>query len=296
MRKKKNSNKAKHKIVTNNDLANYNTDQYVDDDLIIERLNAPENKKAWIKNKRIELQNSANDYEKKLFDFLKENNFFCYHQMPFYINQNIYFADFYLPKFRCIIEVDGISHLGQEDRDGDRDEDFKDAGIKTIRILNEEIAPEKLKFRFEAEKLFRERIHNTPEFAKIHIVSPTSAHTSPKTTAPTFTSCTKTLKGKKLVASNIILSIIEELSSMEDGSKILISTDNYTVFDLCYSKMQKDNDWPSVRLFKELVTEKKLIVCMDYRGEAINNKRCMELLSRRMAKARSFTYEHIIKI
>lgn len=291
MKKKINISKRIKNQTIKKELELFNTEQYIDDGLIIDRLKAPENTKDWIRNRRFELQNSANNYEQRLFVFLKENGFDFYHQMPFYIHKNVYFADFYLPKFNCIIEVDGISHNGREGEDAERDEDFKDAGIKTIRIKNEELTPEKLKFRFKSERLFRERFHTTPVF-----VPAKHSNTIPESASTTFTLSSKALKGKQLIASNIILNIIDKLSNVEEGSRIMVSTDNYTVFDLCYSKHPKNNEWPSVRLFKELVLEKKLIIGMDYRGEAINNRRCMELLSKRITRTRSFTYDYTFTV
>lgn len=294
--KKNMSKKSSTKNTVSNELELFDIQQYVDEELIYERMHASESTKDWIRNRRYELQSEANVYEKRLFAFMKENNINCHHQMPFIINKNIYFADFYLPKFRCIVEVDGVSHRGREGHDGDRDEDFKDAGIRTVRIKNSEITPEKLKFRFEAEGFFRERLHNTPVFPDKRKGFSTNAGSNKKkseeeSASMTFTVTSKVLKGKKLVASNKILDIVSKLSELNDGTKVLVSTDNMTVFHSCTSRKLKDNEWPSVRLYKELVAEKKLIVRIDYTGSIPSDTRCRDFIERMLDYTRSFTYD-----
>lgn len=48
----------------------------------------------------------------------------------------IYFADFYIPSKSIIIEIDGSSHSKNKIYDSIRDDEFKNIGIKTIRISN----------------------------------------------------------------------------------------------------------------------------------------------------------------
>lgn len=294
--KKNKSKKSSAKNTVNKELELFNIQQYVDDELIYERMHVSDSTKDWIRNRRYELQSEANVYENKLFAFMKENNITCCHQMPFVINKNIYFADFYLPKFRCIVEVDGVSHRGREGHDGDRDEDFKDAGVRTVRIKNSEITPEKLKFRFEAEGFFRERLHNTPVFPRNR--KRFSTNSGPKkqkscaeSASMTFTLTSKVLKGKKLIANSIILDIVSKLSELNDGTKVMVSTDNMTVFRLCISRKLKNDEWPSVRLYKELVAEKKLSVVIDYTGSLPSDTRSRDFVERMLDYARSFTYD-----
>ncbi len=61
------------------------------------------------------------DYEKQAF---------------FRINERNYFLDFYLPKSRIAIEIDGSIHHAQKEYDKFRDGEFVSIGIKTIRIHN----------------------------------------------------------------------------------------------------------------------------------------------------------------
>ena len=46
------------------------------------------------------------------------------------------FLDFYLPKFKIAIEIDGSIHRTQKAYDKFRDKEFDRIGIKTIRIHN----------------------------------------------------------------------------------------------------------------------------------------------------------------
>ena len=57
-------------------------------------------------------------------------------QTFFRINGKDYFLDFYLPKFKIAIEIDGSIHRTQKTYDKFRDKEFERIGIKTIRIHN----------------------------------------------------------------------------------------------------------------------------------------------------------------
>ena len=52
-----------------------------------------------------------------------------------------YFLDFYCPKAKVCIEVDGIAHdMGDRPaRDAERDSRLRDEGIETVRILATEV-------------------------------------------------------------------------------------------------------------------------------------------------------------
>ena len=50
-----------------------------------------------------------------------------------------YIADFALPGYKAIIEVDGSSHKGREDYDRHRDAVFQGHGWTTLRFTNEQV-------------------------------------------------------------------------------------------------------------------------------------------------------------
>lgn len=60
------------------------------------------------------------------------------HQAPFVIDGHIYFADFYLPEKRIVVEIDGDYHNGkyQQAKDRNRTDDLQFAGTKVVRIKN----------------------------------------------------------------------------------------------------------------------------------------------------------------
>lgn len=75
-------------------------------------------------------------------------------QRPFVnklVEQNFYFADFYLPEFQAIIEVDGGYHDDpkQKEKDKVRDEFFAKRGVKVIRVDNERVGS------MQEEELFK---------------------------------------------------------------------------------------------------------------------------------------------
>ena len=55
-------------------------------------------------------------------------------------DNKIYFSDFFIPKMKLIIEVDGDYHnsIMQSENDEERDALFSSIGIKTVRINNNE--------------------------------------------------------------------------------------------------------------------------------------------------------------
>jgi len=55
-----------------------------------------------------------------------------------------YIVDFYCPKYRLIIELDGKVHLESEQKEKDkfRDENLEDMDYKVLRFTNEEVLEE----------------------------------------------------------------------------------------------------------------------------------------------------------
>lgn len=128
-------------------LTHYDLAAYDDDINFVSQLfNIRRSKREWIENIRRDLQLRANKYEHIVGDLLIRHNIHFYHQAHFVVEGHIYFADFYLPEFRLVIEVDGDYHNGicQKEKDDNRTDDLKFAGAKVIRILNKTTLNEKL--------------------------------------------------------------------------------------------------------------------------------------------------------
>lgn len=118
----------------------YDTLHYALDNGFILSLKGKTNKNVdWIVCTMMENREKSPMPEIYIGDFLIRNNIDFIHQAPFIIDDNIYFADFFIPSKRCIIEVDGGYHyqIGQIIKDSDRENKFKSIGINTIRIPNE---------------------------------------------------------------------------------------------------------------------------------------------------------------
>lgn len=113
----------------------------------------------WIEARMYELRASANIYEITFAEFLMKEGVDFIHQAPFvFIPRTIYFCDFYLPKERISIEIDGVYHntQTQSKKDEERDANFKSIGIRVIRVSNSEVRSEKMKLRLsEYIKAFR---------------------------------------------------------------------------------------------------------------------------------------------
>ena len=60
-----------------------------------------------------------------------------------------YIVDFYIPKGKLVVEVDGIDHIDPEkkDKDRERDQDLRQLGMTVLRIKNYEITDEFLQVK-----------------------------------------------------------------------------------------------------------------------------------------------------
>lgn len=92
----------------------------------------------WIETNMLRLRDCANVYEHKFGEYLIKKNVEFIHQAPFILSGKIYFADFYLPKYNLIVEIDGLYHSGMAQHEYDR---FRDAcfcghKIKVLRLPN----------------------------------------------------------------------------------------------------------------------------------------------------------------
>lgn len=120
-------------------LTHYDLTSYDDDiDVMASIFNIRKSKREWIVDARMRLQESSNKYEHLFGNFLLKHNVHFIHQAPFVVDGHIYFADFYLPEKRIVVEIDGTYHDGycQRTKDKDRTDDLKFAGAKVVRIKN----------------------------------------------------------------------------------------------------------------------------------------------------------------
>lgn len=100
--------------------------------------NIRRSKRDWITTARWELQERANKYEHLFGNFLIKHKVHFIHQAPFVIDGHIYFADFYLPEKRIVVEIDGDYHNGkyQQAKDRNKTDDLQFAGTKVVCIKN----------------------------------------------------------------------------------------------------------------------------------------------------------------
>lgn len=134
--------KAKQKAKKMRLLDEYDTKGYFKDLEYLGRISyISESTRDWIEARMYELREKANVYEHKVGELLINNGIDFIHQAPFVFRpKTIYFVDFYLPKQRIVIEVDGNYHDSRTMRhkDSDRDYNFKSIGIRVIRVSNGE--------------------------------------------------------------------------------------------------------------------------------------------------------------
>ena len=93
-----------------------------------------------------DLRRHSTPAESMLWDILRNNNFLhnkFYRQYPLYHDitgkETFFIADFYCPKAKLIIEIDGDYHKYQLSKDQLRTEILNTLGLQVVRFSNEEI-------------------------------------------------------------------------------------------------------------------------------------------------------------
>jgi very-short-patch-repair endonuclease len=101
------------------------------------------NYKKHLKNKSRELRNNSTLSEILLWNELKGRKMQGYQfmrQKPI----DKYIVDFYCSKLKLIIEIDGTSHYGKEEKDKSRQEELEQLGLSFLRVDDLDV-----KFRME---------------------------------------------------------------------------------------------------------------------------------------------------
>lgn len=103
--------------------------------------------------------------EKLMMGVLKELKIEYVHQYIY----GYYIADFYLPKYNKVIEVNGSSHIGKEAYDARRMNYFSNNGIEILNVRNEKVLMSKNKImnfvlgKREAKLLRKKEKANKPK-------------------------------------------------------------------------------------------------------------------------------------
>lgn len=103
---------------------------------------AEERKHEFAESRALELKLNSTNSEKKFKIYLKLLGYNYTFQHPIYTKASFFIADFFLPKERLVIEIDGGYHdeLIQKKKDQNRDRILKEEhGFKTIRISNNDV-------------------------------------------------------------------------------------------------------------------------------------------------------------
>ena len=104
------------------------------------RTTLSEQKIASVLKNRDILRERATAQEIKVAMFLDKNNVTFIPQLPVFVRDSdlVYWADFFIPKNKIVIEVDGSSHnsLYNKGKDLYRDKVFEEKGFTVIRVKN----------------------------------------------------------------------------------------------------------------------------------------------------------------
>lgn len=93
----------------------------------------------WIEETTIKLLESRNEAELSAGDELKKIIPSIEKQIFFRIHGRCYFLDYYYPQKKIAIEIDGGYHKERKEIDAQRDKDFAEIGIRTIRIKDKDV-------------------------------------------------------------------------------------------------------------------------------------------------------------
>ena len=125
--------------------------------------------KTELKERRRTLRKNQTPAEKKLWNHLRKKQFL---NLKFFRQYSIdyYIADFYCPKIKLVIELDGSQHLTENSKDYDkvRSEIFESLGINVIRFRNSDVMENIDRVLDEMEKFIQ--THPDPLFKKLSII------------------------------------------------------------------------------------------------------------------------------
>jgi very-short-patch-repair endonuclease len=89
---------------------------------------------------RKELIKQQTGAERKFKEYLRLLRIKYEFQKIIYAGQSFFIVDFYLPKYRCCIEIDGGYHNEQKEEDDKRSSYLLMVGVKSVeRFFNEEV-------------------------------------------------------------------------------------------------------------------------------------------------------------
>jgi len=110
------------------------------------------------KKTRQYLRNNMTKWEVRLWNDLKGKKMFGFKVRRQYGIDN-YIIDFYCPKLKLAIELDGDVHYYRDKMESDirKDQLLTDAGIKLIRLKNEDLAEDYESIVIFLEDLFKSR-------------------------------------------------------------------------------------------------------------------------------------------
>lgn len=91
-----------------------------------------------LKEKARKLRNNSTRTEILLWSFLRGKQIKCYdfhRQKPI----NEYIVDFFCPELMLAIEIDGVSHIGNEEKDKQRQLKLEKLGIRFLRFKDDDV-------------------------------------------------------------------------------------------------------------------------------------------------------------
>jgi very-short-patch-repair endonuclease len=98
-------------------------------------------KSELIRDSARQLRRAQTEWEHSLWERLRRrqlNGFKFRRQHPV----GPFFADFFCPEAKLIVEIDGSQHADELERDNSRTERLRDAGYNVLRFWNHEISSE----------------------------------------------------------------------------------------------------------------------------------------------------------
>ena len=93
----------------------------------------------WINETSVKLLVERNKAELLAGQILKQYVNEVHEQVFFRIAGRSYFLDYYLPKYKIAIEIDGGYHKIRKIEDKERDTNFRNIGVRTIRIKSKDV-------------------------------------------------------------------------------------------------------------------------------------------------------------
>jgi very-short-patch-repair endonuclease len=204
-----------------------------------ENTNLSDRELTFVNKNRMRLLEESTESEIAVAEFLDENNVDFFPQFPIHCGKihTTFWADFFIPKCKIVLEVDGSAHrtLYCRRKDAYRDGFMREQGYQVVRITNSDVSSGK----------YKKLLHDIVANSKKRVKNPTilSAQDKPY------------IKKEKLVRED--LELIEKAIGAFDGEAMCFTTYDRYIISIMTTHLDSNNPiYEDVKRIKSMASDK----------------------------------------